>query len=116
MNFEKIIDIASELCMKTVVILITSLVIINIARCSPSDSLNTYQLTTDWCGSCPVANNYTVFKLSDTLQGQFLKDYGVRSIYDKIVTTDELVCTATQDQVCIAIEVWRNGVIYKTYK
>lgn len=114
MNFEKIIDIVSEVCQKTVLVLITSLVIINIARCS--DTLNTYQLTTEWCGSCPVTNNYTVFKLSDNLQGRFLKDYGVRSIYDKIVTTDELVCTGTDNQVCIAIEVWRNGSIIKTYK
>ena len=116
MNFEKIIDIASELCMKTVVILITSLVVINIARCSPSDSLNTYQLTTDWCGSCPIADNYKTFKLSDTLQGQFLLDYGIRSIYDKIITTDVLVCTATDKQICTSIEVWRGEEIIKVYK
>ena len=116
MNFEKIIDIASEVCQKTVLILITSLVVINIARCSPSDTLHTYQLTTDWCGSCPVADNYRTFKLSESLQGQFLLDYGVRSIYDKIITTDELVCIGTDNQVCIGIEVWRNGSIYKTYK
>lgn len=116
MNFERLIDIASEVCQKTVVILIASLVVINIARCSPSDSLNTYGITTDWCGSCPVADNYRVFKLSENLQGQFLLDYGVRSIYDKIVTTDVLVCTGTDNQTCISIEVWEGDNIIKVYK
>ena len=116
MNFEKIIDIASEVCQKTVLLLIAMLVVINIARCSPSDTLNTYGITAGWCGSCPIADNYKTFKLSENLQGQFLLDYGVRSIYDKIVTTDVLVCTGTDNQVCIGIEVWRDGVIYKTYK
>lgn len=116
MNFEKTIDILSKGCQWIVGVCVFILVVANATKCNAQDSLNVYSISAEWCGNCPKADNVKTFMLSDKLQGQFLKDYGVRSIYDKIVTRDVLVCTGTDNQICISIEVWRGNNIIKVYR
>ena len=68
--------------------------------------LNSYNFSAPWCGNCKKPDNISTFMLSENLQGEFVYDYAVRSVYETLHTYDVLVCTGTNNGVCTSIEVW----------